>query len=274
MKANLKKILNKVAPNFLSLLQTLNNRRLFKNRFQKVQESFKDRVYKQSTVYVLSGPFKGLKYINEIVWGPIMPKWLGSYEFELSPIIEEIVSTNYKTIIDVGCAEGYYAAGLAFRLPKVQVFAFDVDYISRTQLHRLARMNNLEDRIILGKYCSFNDIKEKASGKTLLISDIEGYERELLDPTKCNTLNCIDILVELHELSDNIDTKKLIYNRFKDTHIIEEVTATDREEWIKNFLNNTSRLELNSQLLKEVSDEGRSYKQSWFWMKTKSSQIL
>jgi hypothetical protein len=50
--------------------------------------------------------------LNETVWGPIEPKWLGTYELELHSIIKGILRAEYNTIIDIGSAEGYYSVGL------------------------------------------------------------------------------------------------------------------------------------------------------------------
>jgi len=40
-------------------------------------------------------------------------KLLGFYEQPLQPYIEQVIQTGYPTIINIGCAEGYYAVGLA-----------------------------------------------------------------------------------------------------------------------------------------------------------------
>lgn len=266
LRSNAKSLLNKMAPTLLQVIQTVNNRRLFRERFEKFQQDVKDVLYDRSNIIVLSGPFMGLKYIDAVVWGSITPKWLGSYEYELTQIVEEIVANDYDTIIDVGCAEGYYAVGLAYRSPRTQIYAFDIDFISRRQLLNLAHINGLQNKITLGKYCSFDDIRNKSRGKTLLISDIEGYERELLNPDICESLKRIDVLVELHESDDNFSVKNLIYNRFKQTHNIQEINSTNREGWIKNFRNNRPDVKLTHELFKKASNEGRPNGQTWFWM--------
>ena len=76
---------------------------------------------------VLDGPFKGLKFVAKSTEGCHIPKLLGSYEQPLSPYIEEIISKNYSNIINIGCAEGYYAVGLASRMKTVQILACDIN---------------------------------------------------------------------------------------------------------------------------------------------------
>src|SRR5437016_2600251 len=65
---------------------------------------------------VQSGPFAGMLYVNQAVGSAHVPKLLGSYEAELHEIMRSVLTENYATIVDVGCAEGYYAIGLALRL--------------------------------------------------------------------------------------------------------------------------------------------------------------
>jgi hypothetical protein len=48
-----------------------------------------------------------MSYLDETVWGPITPKWAGSYEMELEDVIEEIVGRGYDRIVNLGCAARY-----------------------------------------------------------------------------------------------------------------------------------------------------------------------
>ncbi|MBT8196145.1 MAG: hypothetical protein KJO64_06945, partial [Bacteroidia bacterium] len=64
----------------------------------------------ESSLVVLNGPFKGLKYSSDNSFGSAFyPKLLGVYEKELHVVFNQIQNNNYSEIIDVGCAEGYYA---------------------------------------------------------------------------------------------------------------------------------------------------------------------
>ena len=81
---------------------------------------------------VIEGPFKGMKYSKQVkTFGTsIFNKLLGTYEREITPFIETIIKKNYKFIHDIGCAEGYYAEGLALKT-KANVIAYDIDPIGR-----------------------------------------------------------------------------------------------------------------------------------------------
>ena len=253
----------------LDIYRSINNRRLFGRRFVPLHKQTQKLLYGVSDIKVCSGPFKGLLYINEIVWGPITPKWLGSYETELNDIIEEIVSRGYKTIIDIGCAEGYYAVGLAFRCEGARVYAYDTDVISRRQTKRLARLNQLEKRVVVARYCSGNEIEKRATVDTLVVCDIEGFERLLLNPSECPSLLNTDILVEIHEAKWTPSTLELLQKRFHRSHIVEEVSSTDRERWIQQTMVE-ALLTISKEHLREATNEHRTNGQKWLWMKVKT----
>src|SRR5262245_30471234 len=76
---------------------------------------------------VLSGPFAGMM-IPSVVghWddGNSGCKLIGSYEYELHDAIRYVQWRKPEVVINIGCAEGYYAIGFA-RLLGVPVYAFD-----------------------------------------------------------------------------------------------------------------------------------------------------
>ena len=53
---------------------------------------------------VLHGPFQGLMYCKDACVTFPPSKRIGSYECELSEVVEHIVSNNYDRIVDVGSA--------------------------------------------------------------------------------------------------------------------------------------------------------------------------
>ncbi|MFM7443721.1 MAG: hypothetical protein ACKO2N_07380, partial [Tabrizicola sp.] len=75
---------------------------------------------------VLDGPFKGMAYPVRAAEGARAARLLGVYEASLEPVIETIIARPYATVVDIGCAEGYYAVGLARRMGHTQVLAQDV----------------------------------------------------------------------------------------------------------------------------------------------------
>jgi hypothetical protein len=63
------------------------------------------------------GPFQSMKYIEHANGNQLLPKILGSYEQPIQDWLWNAISKQYETIIDIGCAEGYYAVG-GFKVSK------------------------------------------------------------------------------------------------------------------------------------------------------------
>jgi hypothetical protein len=187
---------------------------------------------------VQGGPFAGMRYPEEMVRAdiesPFMPKLLGCYEMECNPFIEEICSRPYDQVINIGASEGYYAVGLAMRMRTAKIVAFETSPGSRRLCERLARLNGVADRIELRGFCDRESLAQSladASGRpqrTVVLCDVEGAERDLLQPDKIGLLAHADLLVELHDfVSPGItDT---ITARFAATHRLEKVSNCERD---------------------------------------------
>ena len=149
----LKLYFKKIFPDLYHALASLKFFAFCWKKLGRFQDAFKKQVYADEQITVLTGPFQGLRYYNRIIWGPITPKWVGSYEQELHGIIEGIITRHYSTIIDVGAAEGYYAVGLAAACEDSSVITFDIDPIARRRQRQLIDLNGLTN-VEIRKYCT------------------------------------------------------------------------------------------------------------------------
>ena len=142
-------------------LKSVYTRQRFMRRFLRPQNEVVGRLYDSTwNIQVLAGPFQGMRYFNEVTWGSLIPKWVGTYEMELHPWIGQIVGQPPRIVIDVGCAEGFYAVGLARLLPGVPVFAFDIDFISCRQLKKLSNLNGVFDQIQMAGWCGHGRLSD------------------------------------------------------------------------------------------------------------------
>ena len=131
---------------------------------------------------ILGGPFKGMNFLDQVSEGCYLPKLLGIYESELHPFINYIVENKPDTILNIGCAEGYYSVGMKRLLPQTQIFSFDTDVNAQNKSKILAEKNNVKINI---EGLFEIDFLEKLSGKNIfLICDIEGDEVKLFNPEK------------------------------------------------------------------------------------------
>ena len=265
----IKSVLGRYLPSALFYLRAWRQRDNFYRTLFRRQEHHKTILFNGSEPRILSGPFAGLKYLDEIVWGPIEPRWLGTYECELTPIINQIVQTPYSIIIDVGSAEGYYSIGLAKQLPDATVYSYDVDPWARQQQKRLAHLNDVAN-VQIKAVCTASELASRISGRSLLICDIEGFEYQLLDPNKTSALKRCDILVELHEfeqagLTMETGTKELM-RRFSDSHEISLISARRRE--VTDF-RAASIERLSNRDIADCMNEMRSLDQRWMWLEVR-----
>jgi len=242
-------------------------RKKFHARHHDFQIEIKKWLFPDRAPEILSGPFQGMVYLDETIWGSITPRWIGSYERELWEVVDEIKKTPYETVIDVGCAEGYYAAGLARALPEANVYAYDLDPFSREQCERLWKMNDSAGNLHILKWCDYEEYASKHQGRTLCVIDIEGGEMDFLNPDSSAEVKRSDILVEIHrtnqEVDQNAEELKSRFDKSHDITVIESVSNRDPDEF-----------DLPSPLpeektLKRSFSEGRPYPQLWLWMKQK-----
>ena len=169
---------------------------------------------------VPAGPFSGMKFTVGAAEGCFLPKLLGCYEAELHQHWAALRrERRYRTIIDIGAAEGYYAVGLARMFPEARVVARDTNATSHPMLRALAEANGVADRVEIGGLFGHADFAAYAGQPVLVLCDIEGAERDLLDPAKAPALARFDIVVEVHEGMDPT-LPSLLTGRFDRTHDI------------------------------------------------------
>lgn len=177
---------------------------------------------------VAAGPFAGMRYLRGTSWGDdLVPKLLGSYEAELHGEIERLVARGYRRVVNVGGAEGYYAVGLARRLPGAEVVVFDVDPRARHLCRRLARRNGVSGRVRIAVSCTAAELGALVSGPTLVVMDCEGCEAGLLRPDLAPGLAGADLVVELHDfLAPGVT--EAVTGRFAATHDLVLVATAGR----------------------------------------------
>lgn len=177
---------------------------------------------------VQNGPFKGMLYPHsKSIGSSFFPKILGSYESELHEIIKKITETNYKSIVDIGCAEGYYAVGLAMKLKSTEIYAYDTNPEAIKLCKEMCKINNVNlERFNFGHKCTPDTLKSLKLKNSLIICDCEGYEKEIFDQKFIESIKENDFLIETHDCIDiNISTQ--IYKVLKETHKIKIVQSID-----------------------------------------------
>jgi hypothetical protein len=188
---------------------------------------------------VLNGLFKGLIY-NDITptGSSIYAKLLGSYELELQPIMQQVLTNNFTHLVNIGCDEGYYAVGFARLMPNLKVTAFDCNKNAQEKCKKLAQLNNSNQQIVVNGCFNESEINNlKEVSKTLFIIDCEGCEDVVITQTLITNFATASFIIELH-----YQQAPMIFNKlnqvFSTTHNIKIIKAlTDHERVVQYQFN-------------------------------------
>jgi hypothetical protein len=191
---------------------------------------------------VQGGPFRGMKYVSEQLDGCLIARLLGCYESELHSHIETLISQHTEVVIDIGCAEGYYAIGLARRMPWADVHAFDINPRGQALCRQLAKANGVDERVHISGEFKGSDFARFAGRKVLVLCDIEGAERELLDPAQFPALRSFSVIVECHDATDK-GLSDLLAQRFDPTHTIVKLELRSRAVELPPWFRQLSHLD-------------------------------
>lgn len=184
---------------------------------------------------VLAGPFAGMEYVTRATEGALMPRLLGTYEAELHPHLQAFRAEGVDCVIDVGCAEGFYAVGLARLMPQATVHAYDIDPAARATCAELAKRNAVAERVIVGEAFAPEDFQRFAGRRALVIMDVEGAETELLRPDLAPALAGMRLIVETHGRAK----LEALRERFAPTHEVLRVDigpkTAELPAWLKEL---------------------------------------
>jgi len=227
------------------------------------------RTYLKNTggIRVLNGPFKGMLYVEKSYGSSWAPKVLGSYEQELHSIINSLQLESYKCIIDIGCAEGYYLAGMAHMAREkgisIEIHGYDLNNQAVQTANKLCSMNNLEAKA----HCKRYELDEAKDDNILFIIDIEGDEFELLGRETIWRLKSCSFLVEVHEPKGSRDMLNQLCDAFSCSHNTKVINAVPR------YSGDVLSLNLPGSKLNqlELINEGRIYGNTWLFASSKAS---
>lgn len=244
-------------------------RKIFQSIFPRIfqrQNLLLHSIFYKTNSQIYQGPFKGMQYVSQSIGSKLLPKILGTYEYELHHCIERICKNPPPLIIDIGAAEGYYAIGMAIRNPNANIIAFEMDECGRKLLYEMALNNDVSNRVSIYGKCNPHDLSSvlKSNSNIVIICDTEGYEHHLLDPKIIPELKQSTILVELHDFIVPGITDR-IKMRFFPTHNIEEIFQKERSSDDFPWENMITHL-VGEFYLRQAVCEGRPVIMNWLFM--------
>lgn len=195
----------------------------------KAKEPINDWIVAKTGGIVQTGPFAGMKLLSGKSWddGNLGCQLLGCYESELHWAIESEIRRlsmiKSPKIVNIGCAEGFYAVGLARRLPHATIYAVDNKDEAYDLTMRTAEANGVKN--VVGKESLSRVVMIEPD---LVVSDCEGFEVEYLDPEKYPALINAVMIVECHD-NVTLPCTRVLHERFSSTHGIKTINEGARD---------------------------------------------
>jgi hypothetical protein len=264
VKNLIKTILSKLLPTSFYLgLEAAHNRRFIQKLERK--HGYRDlnlKYEQQLGRTVLTGPFEGLQYTKLTSERHITQRLLGCYESELHKAVNECLKKKYSEVLDVGCAEGYYAVGFALKAQCDCVHAFDTDPWARKACVAMAKENGVENKLSMNGFCSPDWMHAHLKPNSLIISDCEGYEFVLFAKEQISLYRDCDLIIEIHDKAPDFDHP--IVQNFMGTHDVTIIASEPHDP--KSF----PQIDFMSE--KEAAmcvDDRRQAWQGWIYLKRK-----
>lgn len=219
-------------------------------------------VYHHTQGKVQTGPFQDMIIVPQYMWGDgdTAAKLMGVYEDELHASIESAIAAKPDIVINVGCAEGYYAIGAKLRT-NAEVVAVDLEQraLDICMSNASANKTNLE-KYTTSMTAQELQVRIQDRTRPWLILDCEGYEEELLDIDTCTALIRSMILVETHDVFRPGITDR-IKQKFDASHDITLITQQTKDPYQFAWTHTLSDCDKWA-----LIHEGRPVTSTWLWM--------
>ena len=222
---------------------------------------------------ILSGPFQGLQYAEQTAVGSsLWPKLVGTYESELQPILQEISQTDYRRIVDVGYAEGYYLVGLGRLFRDAELIGFDIETEAERLCRANAKINGIEDERLrlFGAFDGETFQQTLDDDQTLVVVDCEGTENAVISGLKRDQLAAADWLIETHDHLVPGTTDRL-WKQLRDTHQLRKIETNDDLEGKLQLLPESIKRGYDTYVQETLVSENRKSRQFWIFAQRKAA---
>lgn len=173
---------------------------------------------------VASGPFVGLEYPPELIprVDAAVLKLQGTYEHQLHPAIAAALASlrasGENVFVNVGCADGYYAVGMA-RASRRSTCAFEAAPRARRETQQLATLNHVD--VEMHGCATERRLLRVAARAGALLCDVDGAELSLMTSRVAQALSSAVVIVELHGKRAILEVPR----RFAASHAVEIIAG-------------------------------------------------
>ena len=227
LKAAVKQVALNLFPDTTLKFLSIRSRRFIERQVHELGlDTLAWQISRENDGRVASGPFRGMRLDYDALPVHAAPKLLGTYEQELHPALEHAIERKPSHVLNVGCAEGFYAVGMAMRLPHAMIYAADADPKAVRATMRNAELNGVARQVVpIGIIHPGEFDRYLTPNHSLLIMDCEGAEFSLLNPQTDPVLSSVDMIVEVHP---EAGSSQMIWRRFEKTHRCERLDYIPR----------------------------------------------
>ena len=220
------------------------------------------QLFMEANGIVKRGLFEGMHLGEEIHWGKadVASKIFGLYESE---VIEFIKDKHYKSLINLGAADGYYPIGILMKKMAKHAYCFEENPLGAKYINANAKLNRLNGDIsIYGRADSqfYKQLPDGViGGNNLVLCDIEGGEFDLFTDEVISVFSQSSFIIEIHDFKfdDGKNKRKALIDSFKDFDI--EMVKSRPKRW--SDIDQITELSDNDRAL--VCSEGRRVLGEW-----------
>jgi|TARA_B110000003_G_scaffold266448_1_gene293436 hypothetical protein len=219
------------------------------------------------------GPFKGMLLSRGDWWGKIdRPSMIyGFYEQE---VLESLTKDRgkFKTLIDVGAADGYYAIGGIISKTFEKSICYEIAEEGQNQIRKNAKLNNVSDKVEIrgeAKRNFHDDFSQEELSSSIILMDIEGVEFDLFAQREdFLKLKHSTLIIESHALyfdDGDIKQQNLI------SMAQEFFDVTELKTGLRDFSNFTDLRKYSDSDRWLMCSEGRGELMSWLRLDPKKN---
>lgn len=228
------------------------------------------RVVEQHRHVVAYGPFRGLKLDPDVWWGryDLTTKLLGVYEEHVTAKLCELLRETHGPFVDIGAADGYFAAGVAVGRLADEVYAYEINEEGRRKLKKSVRLNGCEDRVSVEQEANYESMRCLIDARRTVVGliDIEGAEYDFLDYRMLDLMRNCYLVVELHPwlVESGSEKEGQLINLANDVF---QVSFIERDSYRPNRFTELQEFSDHERLL--AFSEGRKRNMKWLVLEPK-----
>lgn len=229
------------------------------------------QIFKQYQGVVQCGLFKGLRVGDLGFWdggGDAGAKILGIYEQQVLDTFSK--RNRFRTLVNLGAADGYYGFGLILAKKCENVIFFESSHESRLDIEKMNKKYNFPIEI-LGEATTEKIsavIENLPMEDVVFLVDIEGGEFEIFDTNLIDQISGSTVILEIHDfLNPNFDKSEL-ERKFSEKFAIDKIYNNSRKfptfESMQNLHDNQRWL---------LASEGRVKAMEWWVLTNKDASV-